>query len=320
MSTNLSSMAVPEAPPSDAARPPQRPPGRRRRGQSFFSGPWWFALPALLFFVAIVVWPSIQGMWLSLFDWDGLSPDRTFVGLQNFVQLLSDPLGSGALIRTIVIALALLVVQNLFGLLLALALNTRIRSRKVLRTAFFAPAVLSSVVLGFTFRYIFAPQGSFNQILGALGLESLQRNWLGDPAYAVGTIIFVIAWQSVGSTMVVYLAGLQSVPAELIEAATVDGAGGVRRFFSVVLPQLAPAITINLMLTLINGLRVFDQVYVLTNGGPANSTQTISTLLVQQAFQFSHFGYASAIAVVLAVIVAVLSSIQYYFLRRQRSA
>ncbi len=317
MSTSPTYAAMDAAP---SAMP--EPPGRPQKGDNrrkFLSGPWWFALPALGFFTVIVVWPSIQGMWLSLFDWDGLSPERAFVGLDNFVQLLNDPLGSGALVRTVVIAVSLLVVQNLFGLLLALALNTRIRSRKILRTAFFAPAVLSSVVLGFTFRYIFAPQGSLNQILDAIGLESLQRNWLGDPTYAVGTIIFVIAWQSVGATMVVYLAGLQAVPIELIEAATVDGAGGARRFFSIVLPQLAPAITINLMLTLINGLRVFDQVYVLTNGGPANSTQTISTLLVQQAFQFGHFGYASAIAVVLALIVAVLSSIQYYFLRRQRT-
>jgi raffinose/stachyose/melibiose transport system permease protein len=270
--------------------------------------------------VAIVVLPSIQGMELSLFDWDGLSPEKTFVGINNFVGLLRDPLGSGAVVRTIVIALALLIVQNLFGMLLALALNSRIRSRNILRTVFFAPAVLSSVVLGFTFRYIFAPQGTLNQILSTLGMDWLQQNWLGNPTYAVGTIILVIAWQSVGATMVVYLAGLQGVPAELIEAATMDGASGLRRFYSVVLPQLAPAITINLMLTLINGLRVFDQVYVLTNGGPADSTQTISTLLVQQAFQFSHFGYASAIAVVLASIVAVLSSIQYYFLRRQRTA
>lgn len=240
--------------------------------------------------------------------------------MENFQRLLQDPLGLDALLRTLGIAMALLLLQNAFGLALALALNSRIKSRKVLRTAFFAPAVLSSVVLGYMFQYIFSPTGPLNGILEVMGLESLKRNWLGDPTYAVGVIVFVIVWQSVGSTMVIYLAGLQGVPAELLEAASIDGAGPFRRFISVTLPQLAPAVTINFMLTLIGGLRVFDQVFVLTRGGPANGTQTISTLLIQQAFEFGRYGYGAAMAVVLAVMVAALSAVQYYLLRRQRTA
>lgn len=279
-----------------------------------------YVLPALVIYLALVIWPSVQGVGLAFTDWDGLSPDKNFVGLENYGRLLEDPIGLDALIRTIFIAFALLVLQNGFGLALALALNSRIKSRKILRTAFFAPAVLSSVVLGYMFQYIFSPTGPLNQILEVLGLGALQRNWLGDPAQAVGVVIFVIVWQSVGSTMVIYLAGLQGVPQELLEAASIDGAGPVRRFFSVTLPQLAPAVTINFMLTLIGGLRVFDQVFVLTRGGPANGTQTLSTLMIQQAFEFSRYGYGAAMAVVLTIMVAVLSAVQYYLLRRQRTA
>lgn len=304
------------------AAPPAAPvnPQKKRRRRKGIRVPLWYIAPALAIYLLLVIWPSVQGVGLAFTNWDGLSPDKEFVGLDNFQRLLEDPIGLDALLRTLFIAIALLILQNAFGLALALALNSRIKSRKILRTAFFAPAVLSSVVLGYMFQYIFSPTGPLNQILELLGLESLKRNWLGDPAYAVGVIVFVIVWQSVGSTMVIYLAGLQGVPAELLEAASIDGAGPFRRFFSVTLPQLAPAVTINFMLTLIGGLRVFDQVFVLTRGGPANGTQTISTLMIQQAFEFGRYGYGAAMAVVLTIMVAILSAVQYYLLRRQRTA
>jgi len=290
--------------------------GRRARRRSFV--PLWFALPAIALYLWLVLWPSLQGVSLSFTDWNGMSPDKEFVGFKNFIDVFSLPDGVGAVGRTLIIAGSLLVIQNVGGLLLALALNTRIRSKSVLRTVFFAPAVLSAVVLGYTFKFIFAPLGPLNEFLLALGVQS-PPNWLGQPELAVVVIIFVIAWQSTGSTMIIYLAGLQSVPQDLIEAASIDGAGAFRRFSSVTLPHLAPAITVNFVLTLIAGLRVFDQVYVMTGGGPANSTQTISTLLIQQAFKFMNYGYGAALAVVLSVLIAVLSLVQFTVLRRQRS-
>lgn len=287
---------------------------RRRRGQFV---PWWFALPAIAVFAIFMIWPSIDGVILAFQEWDGVSPEREFVGVDNLSEVFSHPVAFGAVARTLLIAFALLVTRNLFGMLLALALNTRVRSRLLLRTVFFAPAVMSSVVLGYTYKYLFSPSGPVNDALAALGVTELP-NWLGDPELAIWVIILVISWQTVGSTMVIYLAGLQAVPQEVLEAASIDGAGPWRRFFSVSLPFLAPAVTVNMVFTLITGLRVFDDVYVLTGGGPANQTQTISTLLVQEAFEFGNYGSAAALAVVLSLLIAVLTAVQFKFLRRQR--
>lgn len=283
------------------------------------SVPWWFVAPAILLYLALVIWPSLQGVGLSVTNWDGISPDKKFVGLNNFVDIFKIADGGGAILRTLIIAVALVIIQNVFGLALALALNTKIKSRSILRTVFFAPAVLSAVVLGYTFKFIFSPDGPVNSILAVVGI-SPGPNWLGDPTLAIIVIIFVVAWQSTGSTMVIYLAGLQSVPGELLEAAEIDGAGAWRRFGSVVLPHLAPSITINFVLTMIAGLRVFDQVYVMTGGGPANETQTISTLLVRESFEFMRFGFGAALAVVLSILIAILTLAQLAVLRRQRSA
>lgn len=288
-----------------------------KRRRSFV--PWWFALPGISLYLALVLWPSAQGVMLSLTDWNGVDSQKNYVGLKNFAAIFSRTEDLSAVTRTLIIAASLVVAQNLVGLLLALALNTRLKSRLVLRTAFFAPAVLSSVVLGYTFKFVFSPEGPLNAVLSTVGIRN-PPNWLGEPRQALFVIIFVLAWQSVGSSMVIYLAGLQRVPRDLIEAASIDGAGAVRRFFSVTLPHLAPAVTINSVLTLIAGLRVFDQVYVMTGGGPANGTQTISTLLVQEAFKFMHYGYAAALAVVLSVMIAALSVVQLVILRRQRAA
>ncbi|WP_182111241.1 MULTISPECIES: carbohydrate ABC transporter permease [unclassified Actinotalea] len=302
--------------PAPTPTEPHRPRRGRRRGSYV---PWWFAAPAIVLFLALTVRASIEGVSISFTDWNGLSPEREFVGLDNFVSIFTAPDGLGAVTRTFIIAFALVVIQNVAGMLLALALNTKIKSRLVLRTVFFAPAVLSPVVLGYTFKYIVAPDGPVNEVLAVVGVDT-PPNWLGTPSLGLAVIIFVIAWQSVGSTMVIYLAGLQGVPPDVLEAASLDGAGPVRTFFSVTLPYLSHAVTINMVLTMIAGLRVFDEVYVLTGGGPANQTQTISTLLVQEAFKFGNYGYGAALAVVLSVVIAVLTAIQFTLLRRQRSA
>ncbi|GEK79218.1 carbohydrate ABC transporter permease [Agrococcus baldri] len=279
--------------------------------------PWWFAAPAVLLFAVLMIWPSVDGVILAFHDWNGVDPQREFVGLENLIEVFTHPMAFGAVLRTLLIAFTLLVTRNVLGLLLALALNTSVKSRVLLRTVFFAPAVMSSVVLGYTYKFIFGSDGPVNQTLRALGAESVP-NWLGEPTLAIGVIIFVITWQTVGSAMVIYLAGLQSIPQDVLEAASIDGAGAFRRFFSVSLPYLAPAITVNMVLTLITGLRVFDDVYVLTGGGPANQTQTISTLLVQEAFAFGDYGTAAALAVVLSVLIAALTAVQFRFLKRQR--
>ncbi|MFB4315226.1 carbohydrate ABC transporter permease [Actinomadura sp. 21ATH] len=290
---------------------------RGRRGRR---APAWFLVPALALYGFVVLLPSAQGATFAFTDWDGLSPARSFAGLANFREMLEDPAARGALRQTLIVAAAVTVIQNAIGLALALGVHSRIRSRNVLRVLLFAPAVMTPVVTAALWKYLLAPEGALNGLIAAVGPDSWQRNWLGDPGLALCSVIGVIVWQFAGYSMVIFLAGLQGIPREVYEAAAVDGATGWRRFRHVVLPLLAPATTINLMLSVIGGLKLFDQVWVLTGGGPGTSTDTLSTLIYKNAFQFNEYAYSVALAIVLTVFVAVFSSGQYGLLRRQERA
>ena len=288
----------------------------RRRSRT----PAWFVLPALALYAFVVLVPSVKGAGLAFTDWDGLNPVKHYVGLENFRHLWSDPAARGALRQTLIIAVAITVVQNALGLALAMGVHSLIKSRFVLRVLLFAPAVMTPVVTAALWKYMLAPDGAINSLLDGIGLGSWQQNWLGQGNLALGSVIGVIVWQFAGYSMVIFLAGLQGIPAEVYEAAAVDGAGAWQRFRSIVLPLLAPATTVNLMLSVIGGLKLFDQVWVMTGGGPGDSTETLSTLLYKNAFQFNEYGYSVAIAIVLTVFVAVISSGQYGLLRRQERA
>ncbi|MER5180967.1 sugar ABC transporter permease [Streptomyces sp. NPDC002896] len=304
---------------SDHDRPPDAAPvpGVRRARTA---PPWWFALPALLFFAFVVLVPSARGVYYAFTDWDGLDPHFSFVGLDNFSEMVSDPDAVQAIGHTLLIAVSITVVQNAVGLLLALGVNTAIKSRNVLRVFLFAPAVITPIVTAYLWRNLLGPEGAVNSLLGAVGLDGWQQDWLGSPRLALWAIVGVIVWQFAGYSMVIFLAGLQSVPREVHEAAAIDGAGPIRRFWSVTRPLLAPAFTINLMLSIIGGIKLFDQVYALTGGGPGHATDTISTLIYKDAFTLGEFGYSIALAVVLTIIVAVVSTGQYVVLSRNERA
>ncbi|MET9226165.1 sugar ABC transporter permease [Lentzea sp. NPDC003310] len=277
-------------------------------------------MPALAFFAFAALVPSIQGAGYAFTDWDGISPELTFVGLENFRELLEDETARSALLNTVLVAAAITVVQNAIGLLLALGVHARIKSRNVLRVFFFAPAVITPVVTAYLWKYLYAPEGSINALLGAVGLTSWQQDWLGDADLALWSVVAVVIWQFAGYSMVIFLAGLQSIPQEVVEAAALDGTGPVSRFWYVTRPMLSPAMTINLMLSVIGGLKLFDQVWVMTQGGPGGETDTMSTVIYRQAFQFNEFAYSIAMAVVLTVLVAVISSVQYRGLNRSGGA
>jgi len=282
--------------------------------------PWWFALPAMLLFTFVVLVPSARGIYYAFTDWDGLDPSLSFIGLDNFRQMSRDPDAVQAIRHTLLIAVSITIIQNGVGLLLALGVNTMIRSRNVLRVFLFAPAVITPIVTAYLWRNLLGPDGAVNSLLSAVGLSSWQQDWLGDPQLALWSVVGVIVWQFAGYSMVIFLAGLQSVPREIYEAADMDGAGPVRRFWSVTRPLLAPAFTVNLMLSIIGGIKLFDQVYALTNGGPGHATDTISTLIYKDAFTLGEFGYSIALAVVLTIIVAIVSSGQYLVLSRNERA
>ncbi|MBB4140262.1 carbohydrate ABC transporter permease [Microbacterium invictum] len=287
----------------------------QRRGRRF-NTIWLFALPALIPYLFVVIIPSVQGITFSFTDWNGLNPDWSWVGFDNYVRLINDKAAVGAVVNTLTLAVVVTIFENVIGLALALALNTRIKSRNALRLVFFAPVVVLSVVVAFLWQFIYTPSGPINQVLEAIGLGELAQNWLGDPDLALGAISVIMIWQFSGYAMVIYLAGLQGVPQEQLEAAALDGAGAFKRFWYVVRPLLAPAITVNLMLALIRGLMAFDQIWVTTQGGPAQSTETLSTLVYRNAFQYGEFSYSAAIAVVLSLFVAALAIVQYRLLNR----
>ncbi len=279
--------------------------------------PWWFVLPALAFFAFAVLVPSLQGGWFAFTDWDGISPVKHFVGLDQFRALWHDTAAREAVGTTLLAAAAITVVQNAIGLLLALGVNSRIKSRNVLRVFFFTPAVITPVVTAYLWKYLYAPEGAINALLSAAGLGGLRQDWLGDPDLALWSVVAVVIWQFAGYSMVIFLAGLQSIPQEVYEAAAMDGAGPVRRFWYIIRPMLAPAITINLMLSVIGGLKLFDQVWVMTQGGPGGATDTLSTVIYKQAFQFNKYGYSIAMGLVLTLFVIVISGLQYGYLSRQ---
>jgi raffinose/stachyose/melibiose transport system permease protein len=305
----VESVAVPE--------PVERRRAARRRATA---PPWWFVLPALALFSFIVLVPTVRGVYYAFTDWDGLDPAFRFVGLDNFAALVRDADARQAIWHTLLIAVAITIIQNGIGLLLALGVNTIIKSRTVLRVFLFAPAVVTPIVTAYLWRNLLGPDGAVNSLFGAVGLDSWQRDWLGDPQLALWSIVAVIVWQYSGYSMVIFLAGLQSVPKEIYEAAALDGVGRVRCFWFVIRPLLAPALTINLMLSIIGGIKLFDQVYALTGGGPGHATDTLSTLIYKDAFTLGEFGYSIALAVVLTVVVAVVSTGQYVVLARSERA
>jgi len=276
---------------------------------------WVFAAPALLVYFVFLVYPAVSSLWFSFTDWDGLDPDFAFIGLQNFTDMLSDEDALGAVWHTVLIAVAITVIQNGIGLVLALGVNSMIKTRNFLRVLLFAPAVVTPIVTAYLWRNLLGPDGAVNAVLGPWG-----KDWLGDPDLALWMIVVVVVWQFAGYSMVIFLAGLQSIPREIYEAAAIDGTGAVRRFWSIVRPLLAPAITINLMLSIIGGIKLFDQVYALTGGGPGHATDTISTLIYKDAFTLGEFGYSIALAVVLTAIVAIVSAGQYTVLSRNERA
>jgi raffinose/stachyose/melibiose transport system permease protein len=301
--------------PGDGARVIQ--PMRRRKAWRGLRVPFWFVIPALAAYAFVTLWPSLRGTVYAFTDWDGISSTFEFVGLRNFAKIFTDPLALAALGNTLALAAAIMILQNVFGLMLALALNSAVKSRTILRVIFFAPVVLTPLVAGYIWSYLLSPDGGINSLLGAIGLSSLRQDWLGDPHFALASICVAILWQFSGYSMVIYLAGLKGVPEEIIEAAVVDGARPVRRFFSIVLPLINGAIVINLLLTLIGGLGQFDQVFAMTQGGPGNATQTISTVIYKNGFQLGDYPYATALAVVMAIVVGGLALLQYRLTSRQ---
>ncbi|SIT67314.1 carbohydrate ABC transporter permease [Microbacterium sp. RU33B] len=285
------------------------PPPRSTRKPLISYGHWWWALPAVVLVIAVHYAATLTGGFFAFTDWTGLG-EWDFIGLKNFERIFADPQLLGATRNTLFLAFGSVILTNIIGLLFALAINRTLKSRYILRTLLFMPVVLSPLAVAYVWKFIFQFDGPLNGFLGVIGLEEFQKVWLADPTWSIWAILFTVVWQQTGFTMVIYLAGLASVPVEVEEAAALDGAGIWGRFWNVTVPAIRPSIAIATTLGIIQGLRIFDQIFALTGGGPAGATETLATEIYKQAFSLGQFGFGSALALVLTVIILAFAILQ----------
>ncbi|SMH42338.1 carbohydrate ABC transporter membrane protein 1, CUT1 family [Rathayibacter oskolensis] len=297
--------------------PPRKPKGpldrvthppRRKKGLLQL-GHWWWALPGILMVIAIHYVSTSVGAFFAFTDWTGIG-GFDWVGFDNFARIFADPSKIGALLNTLFLAFASVVLSNIAGLGLAIGLNRLLKTRYILRTLFFMPVVLSPLATSYIWKFIFQFDGPLNVVLQGVGLGSMARSWLADPVWAIWAVLIVVVWQNIGFAMVIYAAGLASVPIEIEEAAAIDGANLWTRFLHVTLPSIRPSVAIATTLGLVNGLRIFDQIMALTGGGPAGATATLATEVYKQAFSLGQFGNGAALALILTLIILFFAVVQ----------
>ncbi|MFF4778390.1 carbohydrate ABC transporter permease [Microtetraspora fusca] len=297
----------------------QAPPEARRRRFRGLVTITMFLLPALVLFTLLVLVPIAVAGYTSLFKWNGLGGLPTqFVGLDNFTRMFGDEVFLGDLWRGLVLIVLSVTIQLPLALGIAMLLNQKMRGRAVYRMLFFAPYMLSEVITGVLFTMILSPdEGLANQILRAVGLESLESEWFGDPSTVLVSVFIVMTWKYFGFHMILYLAGRQGIPKELGEAASIDGASSWEQFRYITLPLLGPTIRISVFLSVIGAIQLFDLVWVLTAGGPIHSSETMAVTMFQFGFKRSQVGYGTAISVVMFLISLIFAlGYQRYVLRR----
>ncbi len=298
--------------------------GRTRNARRVFDQNligWAFALPFVVVFLLFMAGPIVASGLLSFTDF-GLADLRNplgtdFIGVENYAALFGDPKFRTALLNTAYFVVVGVPATLLLGLGAALALNRGItRFRTLFRVGYYLPVVTSIVAIAVVWRFVLNPdQGLLNLALGSIGIEG--PNWLADPALAMPSIIAMAVWRNLGFAMIVFLAGLQTIPRELYEAASMDGAGRWRQLRHVTVPLLRPTILFISVVTTIGYLQLFEEPFVMTDGGPLDKTLSISMYMYQQGFEFFHQGYAAAIAWILFLIVAVVAFVQFRILRSQ---
>jgi raffinose/stachyose/melibiose transport system permease protein len=274
-----------------------------------------FVTPALIFFTMIILVPFVRAILFSFQDWNGISSNIGWAGLDNYERILSDKGFYKSFVFTAKYVIATTILLNVFAFILALLLNMPLKTKNALRTAFFMPYVIGSVIIGFIWQFIITQL--FADIGEATQWSLFMKNWLSIPDYAFWSLVIVTVWHSVGYFMIIYLAALQGVPTDLLEAAEIDGAGRWKRLYHVVLPLIRPAMTICLFLAISNGFKAFDLNFALTKGGPFGTTESIALHIYLDAFTKNLFTYASAKAVVFFLILASITLVQVATMKRK---
>lgn len=275
-----------------------------------------FVLPALLVFCTFTYYPFIRSIYYSFTTWDSIRKP-IYIGWDNYKFLFEDRKMVAAAINTFKMALFGLFIQNPLAIWIAVLLNRKFVTGYFLRAAVFFPVIISLVVLSVVWSQILSYEGTLNVLLNQIGVGHWVKDWLGDTNTAFPTIILLTQWQGLGYCVIFYLAGLQSIPAELYEAAHIDGAGAINKFRKITLPLLMPTITIVTFLIIIGGLKLFDIPYILTSGGPGTSSYTLALAIYNAAFRENNAGYSIAAGVMLMLIIMVITFIQLQVTRRR---
>ncbi|MGN1141137.1 MAG: carbohydrate ABC transporter permease [Oliverpabstia sp.] len=263
-------------------------------------------MPILFLYVLFFILPSIMGIGYSFTNWRADSDVLEFIGFKNFTRIFQDRTILLAIKNTFIYTVFTVIGKNLAGLVLATFLNVQFKSKNILRGIFYLPSILSTVAIGVVFTSVLHPTGPLNNMLGSIGLSFLQQNWLDNRDIVMYSIGGVAVWMMAGYHMTIYLAGYQSIPNDYYEAAKIDGANAIQRFFCISVPMLRPSFNMNIMLSLIAGLKVFTEVFVMTGGGPGNASQVLSTL-IYKSFGNGSWGLGTAMNIILTVVVSVLT-------------
>ncbi len=265
---------------------------------------WQFLALPLAIYAGIIIIPFFGSIVYSFTDWNGISETWNFIGLKNYLRVFTDVNFKGALLHNVVWVIFFLGIPTLFGLLMAVLLDSKVKGATLFKSVIYLPMIFSYVIAGMIWTFIYEPRlGIINLALSRVGLDGLTTAWLANPDTALISVILVAAWQHTGLCMILFLAGLQGVRSDLIEAAQLDGCGERQVFWHVVLPQLSNSAIIVISLTVINSLKSFDIVYIMTKGGPFRSSEVLTTLMYREAFWNYQMGYGSAVANMLFFIV-----------------
>jgi ABC-type sugar transport system permease subunit len=274
-----------------------------------------FITPISLILFVFLVLPIIQSFYYSITDWRGIGPYQ-FIGLDNYVDIFQNSLFISTMNRTLYIGLTTALLANIIGLLIAVMLDQSLKSQNFLRVLFYLPNVIPIVVAAFVWRFMLdANNGLINVTLSKILNDTVRIPWIDSPDYVVNSIIGISVWAMMGPIIIIYIAALQSVPLELKDAAMIDGANSMKRFFNVTIPMIAPGITVNILIGLVNGIRIFDLPFALTGGGPANASETLAIRIYYYAFQSAELSYGMAASFVLTMIAMVIT---YFFVAVSR--
>lgn len=269
-----------------------------------------FLIPALLLFISFIYYPLIMTVKYSITDWDGFSKSYNIVGIKNFINIFKDSDTYTTILNTIYLAVLVLVIGTIAQLGLALIIDQNIKGSVVLKTIYYIPCVISGLIVGLTWTSFLQYTGIINEFLRIIHANSLIQDWLADPHIVKNVIVFVNTWQWTGYGLIIYLTGLNGVPVEVNEASLLDGASGFKKFRYVTLPLIMPAVTVSGFIGITGSLKMFDLPFILTGGGPMNSSTTITMSIYKNAFSANMFGYSSSIGLTFFLFIAVITIIQ----------